>query len=385
MGRRKLDLLLLVPILGAGGAERQCARLAASLDPDRFSITVGVGRDGGSYESDLPAHVELRTFGAAAARRSSTLSVASALPGLVRWMHDRRPDVICAFVEPAHLLAWAARQVVRPAPKLVLGIQVALTERYRSASRFAPMPALVRGAHRRADLLIALSRGVAADLRRFDPGGQTPIETVYNAGVDARMIAAADAFTPERPEDRPVLVACGRLDPQKDYATCLRALAEVRRHHDAVLWVLGEGPERPRLEALASSLGVGDAVVWLGFQTNPFPYIRAADLFVLSSRFEGFAMVLTEAMALGTPVVSTDCPHGPREILDGGRYGPLVPPGDPASLARAILGMLEDGAERGRLTRESTARAHAFSAERSADGYAQVFEQLVPPGSRGYG
>jgi glycosyltransferase involved in cell wall biosynthesis len=138
-----------------------------------------------------------------------------------------------------------------------------------------------------------------------------------------------------------VIVGAGRLQRQKDFPTLIRAFGLVRGEHPCRLIILGDGSGRSRLEGLAAELDLDADVDMPGFQANPYPFMARADLFVLSSAWEGSPNVLTEAMALGTPVVSTDCPSGPHELLDGGRFGPLVPVGDPQALARAMIETLE--------------------------------------------
>jgi glycosyltransferase involved in cell wall biosynthesis len=140
----------------------------------------------------------------------------------------------------------------------------------------------------------------------------------------------------------PVLVAVGRLQEQKDYPTMIRAFAQVRQARPVRLLILGEGKERPVLEAQIEELGLQEDVSLPGFVTNPYAYLARASLFVLSSRWEGLPTVLIEALCCSTPVVSTDCPSGPREILQGGKYGRLVPVGDAEALARAITAALDE-------------------------------------------
>ena len=137
-----------------------------------------------------------------------------------------------------------------------------------------------------------------------------------------------------------LLVAAGRLVPQKDYPTMLRALKIIRQRHDARLMILGEGEQRPRLEGLVKELGLESYVSMPGIVKNPYAYMARADLFVMSSAWEALPTVLIEALALGAPVVSTDCVNGPREILQDGRYGALVPVGDVSALAEAVAAAL---------------------------------------------
>jgi len=151
----------------------------------------------------------------------------------------------------------------------------------------------------------------------------------------------------------------------KDHATALKALAAVRRRTPARLLIVGEGDERAGIEALAAEQGLAEAVIFAGFHPAPHSYVAEADAFVLSSRTEGLANVLVEALACGTPVVSTDCPTGPREVLDGGRYGRLTPVGDAEALAAAILETLAAPPDREALI----ARSEDFSIDRAANAY----------------
>jgi len=177
--------------------------------------------------------------------------------------------------------------------------------------------------------------------------------------------------------DAVVILSAGRLVPAKDFGTLIRAIAAVRKSVDARLVILGSGEERDRpggerdrLMALARRLRVADAVDIRDFVSNPFRYMSRASVFVVSSIYEGLSMVLVEAMACGTPVVSTNCPHGPAEVLEDGRWGPLVPVGDPAALADAILGTLRNPVAPALLI----ARSRAFSVARSVDHHLRLIE-----------
>jgi glycosyltransferase involved in cell wall biosynthesis len=163
------------------------------------------------------------------------------------------------------------------------------------------------------------------------------------------------------------------LEVQKDFNTLITAFAVLRRSRHAKLVILGEGSLRDKLEAQAFRLGVADDILMPGFQSNPYAWYATADVFVLSSVHEGFGNVLVEAMACGTPVVSTDCPSGPAEILENGRYGRLVPVSDPISLAKAIKEQL-DAVQDLNLVR---ARAREFSVEAAVDAYIKLIHEIV--------
>jgi glycosyltransferase involved in cell wall biosynthesis len=172
----------------------------------------------------------------------------------------------------------------------------------------------------------------------------------------------------------PVYLSAGRLAVEKDHATLLRAFAlYCQDGRPGRLMILGEGPLRAELQVLSNALGISERVTMPGFVPNPLPYIRRAAAFVLTSRAEGFGNVLVEALGVGTPVISTDCPYGPAEILDHGRYGLLVPCEDPVSLAAAISPHLRNVWPSDLLKR----RGHAFSAGQSATSYLALMRKLV--------
>jgi glycosyltransferase involved in cell wall biosynthesis len=190
-----------------------------------------------------------------------------------------------------------------------------------------------------ADAVIAISGGVQKSLLEFvrlEASKIVVIHNPYTRDPCGDPPAPADSITNRRHS----IVACGRLQPQKDHSTLIVAFARLARRRDATLTLLGDGPLRLELEALAVREGVHDRVLFAGFQPHPQAWMRSADLFVHSSRWEGFGIVLLEALHAGCPIVATDCPGGVREVLDNGRFGVLVPVGDPASLADAMEAVL---------------------------------------------
>jgi glycosyltransferase involved in cell wall biosynthesis len=208
-------------------------------------------------------------------------------------------------------------------------------------------PYLQRTFYPWASSVVAVSRGAADDLARTSGLPRDRVQVVYNPVITPTMIALAGQ-TPDHPwfapGQPPVILGVGRLTRQKDFPTLLRAFAEVRRRRAARLIILGEGEDRSALEALARELGVAGDVALPGFRDNAMAYMARSALFVLSSAWEGLPTVLIEALAAGTRVVSTDCPSGPREILEDGRLGLLVPVGDPAALAEAMIDTLDQPA-----------------------------------------
>jgi glycosyltransferase involved in cell wall biosynthesis len=238
------------------------------------------------------------------------------------------------------------------------------------------MPFLIRHSYRHTTHVVAVSHHVASDLAHVSGIPSQRINMIYNPVVTPDLLRQAHLpvdhpwFAADEP---PVILGVGRLHRDKDFATLIQAFSLLHQQRPARLVILGEGPERPRLEHLVQTLGVQHAVDLPGYAANPAAYMRQAAMLVLSSLAEGFGNVLIEAMATGTPVVSTDCPGGPSELLAHGTYGRLVPVGDVAALAAAMHATLDDPPDPALLQR----RAAEFSLERSVQKYCALFEARV--------
>ncbi len=238
----------------------------------------------------------------------------------------------------------------------------------------ADLKGFLRRAYQSADAIVAISDGVAEDLSARSGIPRAHMTTIYNPVVDAELLEQAQEpidhpwFGEDQP---PVVLGVGRLHPQKDFPTLIAAFKRLRETRPARLVILGKAdriPVRSRrdeLEQLARRLDVADDVSMPGFTSNPFAFMSKADVFVLSSAYEGLGNVLIEAMACGCPVVSTDCPSGPREILEDGRYGPLVGVADAEGLAEAIGRVLDRPTDKEKLQ----SRAKMFTVERATRKY----------------
>jgi glycosyltransferase involved in cell wall biosynthesis len=234
---------------------------------------------------------------------------------------------------------------------------------------------MVRRYFRDAGAILAVSDGVADDLAAVASLPRCTIRTIYNPVVTSDLLKQASVpmahpwFSPGAP---PVILGVGRLAAQKDFAMLIRAFARIRAGRLIRLMILGEGKKRRELEELADSLGVRQDLALPGFEENPFAYMARAAVFVLSSAYEGLPGVLIQAMACGCPVVSTDCPSGPREILEHGSYGPLVPVGDDTAMAEAIQTVLDASPSHERLR----VRAAEFSMDRAVEQHLEVLFEV---------
>jgi glycosyltransferase involved in cell wall biosynthesis len=328
-------LALFLPALAGGGAERVMLDLAAAFVARGVTVDLVVATPGGALRSEVPDGVALHDLGAA-----RTLAAAHAL---VRYLRRARPSALLATLAHANVVAaWAAG--FAPGTRLVLReANTASSDQGAEGALGRAMRFAMRLAYRRAAAVVAVSDGVAADLRSHLDVPDARLHVIANPVLTPRVATGA-LRTPGHPwlsdGGPPVVLAVGRLAPQKDFAMLVRAFARVRATTPCRLLVLGEGPERARLEALAAELGVATDVAWPGFDPNPFAAMAHAAVFALSSAWEGLPNVLIQARSLGTPVVATDCPSGPREVLDGGALGALVPVGDDAAFARALADAL---------------------------------------------
>ena len=228
-----------------------------------------------------------------------------------------------------------------------------------------------------ADSIVTVSQGVEDDLKLHNPSISHLVHTIYNPLISphiSRLVSESLSHPWIDKQDYRIILTVNRLYPVKDVTTLIKAFAKIiKLESSSRLIILGDGPEKPRLESLARQLEVYDFIDFVGFMPNPYSWMAKAHVFVLSSIHEGLPSVLIEAMACGTSVVSTDCPHGPREILQDGKLGSLVPVGDHEQLARAILDILHRPIPSNLLIE----RAKDFSIDSSVEAYSNLFKRMI--------
>ncbi|MGB3288401.1 MAG: glycosyltransferase [Burkholderiaceae bacterium] len=332
-------LALFIPSLHGGGAERVMVSLANGLAAKGLDVDLVLARKAGIYLADVSPLVRIVDLQASHTRQT--------LQPLARYLRRECPATLVSAMNYVNIIAsWACR-IAKVPTRLVLTEHANLSQLLSDSNRGMAwcLPWLMRPAYARADAIIAVSDGVARDLAQRLGCAPQRIHTRHNP-IDTAALAAKSAepldhpwFAPGEP---PVIVAAGRLSPEKDFPTLIRAFALLRARRPLRLAILGEGGQRQALEAQIGALPCKEDILLAGFQPNPSAWMGRAAAFVLSSRWEGFGNVLVEAMACGTPVISTACPSGPEEILGQGRWGRLVPVGDPAALAQAMDDTLAD-------------------------------------------
>jgi glycosyltransferase involved in cell wall biosynthesis len=317
------------------------------------------------FENLLPA-------GATLIRLNAT-GTAQRLPKFARYLRSNRPDAVLSATHFANEIACVAKLITRSKARLVLSEHTNLSADIvdsPGAVRPRILALTTRWIYPLADAIVAVSDGVAADMCRVSGLPRRRVTTIYNP-IDFNSLSAMASeplhepwFAPGEP---PVILAIGRLEVQKNFPNLLRAFALVRQQTPARLIILGEGSERDRLTSLITEMGLNHDISLPGFVGNPAAYMAHSAVFAMSSSWEGMPVALIEALALGIPVVSTDCPSGPSEVLDHGKYGELVPMDDSPALAAAILNVL--AGERKLVPQEWLAR---FDANTIADQYLQL-------------
>ena len=397
-------IAVLLPSLEGGGAERSMLNLTRGFLARDRRVDLVLCKAKGAYLGEVPQDatlVALRALPGLLARLSAALQQRQDLSALLRpvllakknapevsrvhaleqYLEQHEPDVVLSALPYCNLAAlWAKRNCHSPIPVVVSERNVMST--YCAAPsnqrkwRWRYLPELIRRTYPEADAVVTVSAQVADDLRTGVKLRHENIHTIHNPVVDDALRRQAQEpldhpwFTPG---SAPVILGAGRLSEQKDFATLMRAFANVRATREAKLVLLGEGRLRGDLEQLAKALGIENDVDMPGFVDNPFRYMARASLFVLPSEYEGLPGVLIQALACGCPVISTDCPGGSREILADGEYGTLVEVGDAQGMARAIVTELDQPRAREILLR----RAEEFSVERAVNSYLALLDRIV--------
>jgi glycosyltransferase involved in cell wall biosynthesis len=366
------SIAIFLPALEGGGAERAMLHLAQGFAERGIKTDLVLAQAEGAYLSKVPASIRVVDL---KARSPKLLTKTLALR---RYLQQEQPHVLLSALDIFGSAVWAQRLAHVPT-RTVMCVQTNLSQQFRdhqpnTIGRIRPL--MVRWFYPQADQIITASRGVAEDVSRMTGISPGNIRYIYNPVVTPEVLASIEEpvnhpwFAPEEP---PVILGVGRLVSQKDFFTLIKAFALLRQQHSARLMILGEGEDRVQLESLVHELGLDDEIALPGFTENPYAYMAHSSVFALSSVFEGFGNVVAEALAAGTPVVSTDCESGPAEILANGRYGKLVPVGDAAALAAAIATTLEQPVDAAVLKQ----RSQDFSLDHVVDQYLDVLQQLI--------
>jgi glycosyltransferase involved in cell wall biosynthesis len=324
-----------------GGAERVALRLIEDFLAAGHEVDLVLMKREGELLPLVPSAVHIVSLEASRIR--------SAVRPLIRYFKTRTPHAVQISMWPLTVAGIIAHRLARSRARLVLSDHIALSKQY--ASRAVGLSARIF--YPLADARILVSRDAADDLARISGLDPASIEVIYNPVEKPPAGSAPTEDLDALWGGEPRIITVGSFKEQKNHALLIRSFARLLRRRPAKLMILGDGPLRPELEALARAEGVAEHVLMPGFRLDPWPLYASADLFALSSDYEGYPLVLIEALRSGLRVVSTDCKTGPREILDGGRYGSLVPVGDEVGFAQALEEALSRPANREALMRRA--------------------------------
>jgi glycosyltransferase involved in cell wall biosynthesis len=370
---RKIRLLCLISKLTGGGAERMMIYLLRGLDRDRFDITLGLGRAEGPFLPMVPGDVRVLDF--------DVDRDAHAVDDLARLFRRGEHDLSFSMIA-MNLAAVVAREMSGSRIPLILGARNHYSRAFPAEAQNAELKMLaVRLLYPRAERIIGVAQGVCDDLIANFGVPPERVRAILNP-IDLERVRRAAQEPPPHPwlqpgADRPTLVTVGKLQVAKGHHDLLAAFARVRAELPARLLILGQGPLEAELRATIARHQLQDDVALVGFQSNPYAFMGHSPIFVLSSLWEGFPNVLTEAMACGAAVISTDCPSGPSEIIEDGRSGLLVPVGDAGALSDAMLRLLRDESLRRAIAARGHREVERFSVEKIIAQYAASFEEVL--------
>jgi glycosyltransferase involved in cell wall biosynthesis len=376
----KIKVLFFISSLSGGGAERVMVDILSHIDKSRIEPTLVLlyPCDNSPYKEYLPEDIKVVVV---ERKSDSFFSKIKQVADFIKTVHKEKPRVILSMLTHNNIMAVSVRLIFRI--KVIACEHIILSEfiKTRGGEKILwfPVSVLVKALYRFADRVIAVSNGIRSDLIEEFNVAANKIQVIYNP-VDINRITELSSVPPEHPffkSDVPVVVAVGRLVWQKGFDTLLRAFNLVIQEMDARLIVIGEGLEKESLEQMVQDFGITDKAFLIGFQRNPYQFLSGADVFVLSSNFEGLPMVILEAIACGTPVIATDCKSGPREILQDGKFGFLVPVGDERALSKAIVTLLKDRALREKFSRVARERTVDFSVDKIIKQYERVIYESI--------
>jgi glycosyltransferase involved in cell wall biosynthesis len=343
-------MAFILPALEGGGVGRFVLSLCQGFMNNGIQVDLVLARAEGEMIQDIPAGINLIALNSS---RSSNFSrklklIFSLLP-LFRYFRRHNPDVVFPIWYGADIfviLTLRLSSIFKRNTLVVFTVHnvSTLIGSFPSVPRQHLAKVSMWLSLRLADKAVAVSKGVAEDFSKVFHFPLEKFRVIYNPlDIEEILAKAKEPFSHKwYNKGISVILGAGRLEEQKNFRNLIEAFSIVRKEIQAELVILGEGKERKHLEALIEEFGLEDDVDLPGFVANPFPYIKNASVFVLSSDYEGLSMVILEALTLGTPVVSTNCPSGPSEILENGKYGKLVPVGNSKALAESIVETLRN-------------------------------------------
>jgi glycosyltransferase involved in cell wall biosynthesis len=385
----RVRVLLLLPSLNGGGAERLAVHLMTHVDRSRFDVRMGLLRKAGPYlplvdDALIDASLIGERFLNFDRGNREAYGIASLAPAVVltpanvvAMLRRFQPHVVLSFRKGMSLVAWGAvllygRSRVRFIAREGNNTLAVIDDELKSPLARRAVRELTAVCYRSADRLLSICHEMAAELQRDLKLDPAKVRAIYNA-VDIAEVERRAAEPAQLKVDNPYVIAVGRLERQKGYDVLLRAFAQSKHRSTHRLMLVGQGNHEQALRELAAQLGIADRLLLPGWHDNPWALMRGAELFVLPSRWEGFGNVVIEAMASRVPVLVSDCSYGPKEIVRHGQDGLVVPREDVAATRDAIDQLLDDPALRARFVASAAERAREFDVPLIVRRYEALF------------
>ena len=373
-------LMIVIHSLRGGGAERVLINLLKGLDRSEFSINLVLYE--GVFDYPLPDNVELTILSIEASKNLFRLIKGFVLKiaRLALLFRRNTPDVIFSLLSSTNVAVIIAKLLSRAKSKVIVSEHTYPSVNLDNEMYGGITKQFMKYIYPKADRIVAVSEGIKQDLVENLYLPKEKVKVIYNP-VDIGEVEIRSREKVDHPwfhDELPIIVSVGRLTKQKGYPYLIKAFSMVRQSMPCRLVIIGDGEDKAKLIEMANELGVEKDSVFLGFQQNPFKYMAKSSLFVLSSLYEGFGNVIVEAMALGLPVISTDCPSGPAEIIEDKKSGLLVPVRDEQAMAGAMISVMTDELLRQYLGREARRRAGAFALDKITENYRRMFSDNSP-------
>ncbi|MBI1866412.1 MAG: glycosyltransferase [Candidatus Staskawiczbacteria bacterium] len=374
----KITIAFFLPSLESGGTERNVVNLVNKIDREKYAVSLVLGMAEGDFVKDINNDIPIISL-------HTRRSIATFFK-LIAYFKKNQPDIFISAFPRVNVICIVAKIFSRSKTKIIITEHsvfsllpiIAKTFWRGMFARFF-MPSICNYVYQKADAIICVSKGIADDILKT-VNRSLKIEIIYNPVVTDNIyqLAKEPISHPWFSDLKiPIIIAVGRLVKCKNYPHLFEAFNLVLKSHPAHLVILGAGPKMKKLVDIAQKMDLSKNIAFLGFQKNPYKFMKRASVFVLSSLQEGFGNVIVEAMACGAPVVSTNCPTGPGEIIENGKNGILVSVDDPQKLADAILKILNDQNLAKKFSMEGQKRAEFFSIKRSVNEYEKTFQMLM--------
>lgn len=379
--RQKIKILFLIDSLHQGGRAMILLNILRYIDRESFEPILVMFKKEGNLENKIPNDIPVLIIDIEKIKAGCFPLFPFILHQLKKIIMKERPLILFCYGWYGATLSSLSNIRSATRPLIVIHEDTVFAEclnHYKGKMKKI-FKFLVRFSYNNSDLIIAVSQGVRDSLITHYNVNDEKIKVLYNP-VDLKNIINKSKDEVNHPwfnEDIPIIISAGRLVPQKGFDVLIKAFSLVLKKHEARLIILGEGPFKEKLEKLTSQLGIKRYVDFPGFQDNPWRYFVRSTIFVLPSFYEGLPCVIIEALALGVPVISTNCLSGPAEILDGGKYGLLTPVGDEFSMAEGILKVLINNELREEYSKKGQIRVEDFSKEKIIKQYEKVLYNAI--------